>query len=348
MHNLNQMVILEVPGDLPWRYQMRSTIELMFRRNAASEKFQFSMIDAIDECGDTEPGRFLLDRYCTSRETRNGYRSGSKKTIQQYLIEHKVLHDSVIWIKGMDSKQAKTWIKFCRDYNSNAVEDGLFVLEVHDFPETSYTQGFKAIKFDTFVSSYDVQLLNSFILDNRTHYSNIWKKYVSTVAATLCGNDAEISAELLDIMDFKTQNPIDGLKLIEEGGQYSSRGADKGSSHVLAFLRKENYEELSRRIWTAQVQVLFPSIELERIEIINRYFEDIQEVLDREVVTQYDEILSKPRDVEIGTLDYLVKSFKIRMPVESDRQRIHFLHYCRNELAHMGCLPYENVVKLID
>ena len=341
LHDTN-LVILFVPDDLPWRYEMRTAIEYAFRKNASSENVLVQTIDAADDCDAQEPGNFLLDRFCTSRAIRTGYREGSTKTIQQYLIANKVLHDSIIWVKGFRPGQAEQWIKFCKGYKSTGVADGVFLLEIKDHISSGDLKTISVVRFDDWITNYDVQLLNSFILDRGQGYSINWKKYVSTLAACLCESDAEVSAELLSTTDFSVDEPCVALKRIDESGAFSSRGRDGKSNHVLALFRRGENDVLQKRIWTAQVRVLFPLIELERMKYIDYYYSDIQNVLDNEEIRQYGEVLTKPTEVEIGTLYFMVKSYKINMPSAEDRKRIETLRSYRNTIAHMGCLsPHE-------
>ena len=343
----NSIAILSVPDDLPWRYQMRSAIENNIRKSASSENIFVQTIDNADECSDQDPGKFLLERFCKSRKIRMGYREGASKTIQQYLISNGVLHDSIIWVKGFQPEQIDKWIKFCKNYKSKGIAEGMFLLEIKDCPQTSDTKSFAMVKFDELVSDYDVQLLNSFILDRAQHYSTYWKRYISTLAACLCKNDAEISAELLDVMDFMEEHPFTGLKRIVDSDYYLSRGRDPLSKHVLSLFRNNQYGALEKRIWSAQLQVLFPLIELERIDFINTYSAEIQNALDQEELRQNNDVLTRPADVEIGTLHYLIKSHRIYLPSADHRHRIEKLRQFRNTIAHMGCLTPEEIGDLL-
>ena len=97
-----------------------------------------------------------------------------------------------------------------------------------------------------------------------------------------------------------------------------------------------------------QVRVLFPLIELERIKFIDYYYSEIQNVLDNEEIRQYGEILTKPAEVEIGTLHFMVKTYKISMPSAEDRKRIETLRSYRNTIAHMGCLSPHEIKDLLE
>jgi hypothetical protein len=344
----NSLVILCVPDDLPWRYDMRSSIELEFRKAASFENVVVRTVDVADECPDQDPGRFLLERFCNSREIKMGYREGSSKTIQQYIISNGVLHDSINWVKGVNAEDATRWLRFCRNYKSKGVKEGIFLLEIKDYIQQSDFRNNAVIRFSDCVSEYDVQLLNSFILDSAQEHSNNWKKYISTLSACLCETDAEVSAEFLSSVDFTVEDPLDGLERINESGNYNSRGRDSASNHILALYREGNTKAINRRIWKAQTQVLFPIIEMERIKYIEKYYAEIETVLKNETIQQHDEVLTVPTDVELGTLCYLIWSGKMNMSSTSDRNRIKDLREYRNKIAHIGCLSPTEITALLD
>lgn len=347
-------VVLSVPADLPWRHSMRSAIHDTFRDRLDSDDVVIELLDAVDDIPeDIEPGRFILSQFASSTISR-GYREKSKNTIQEYIAAKKVLKNRVLWIKGLGGHSANQWIDFCQEYKQSSLENGLFVLEVQEqFLETDI-KSLQLIEYSSLVSNYDVQLFNSFILDAQDKHSDSWKKYIAVVAATLCETDAEISAEFLEQYDFLNQSPIDCLVSIAESQLFSRRGSDEGSTHILRYCRNGEITELEHRIWSAQVQVLFPIIELGRISIIEKWREKIQEALSFNTITQYGEVVKEAKDVELGTLCYMMKHnssdgyFILFIPDKDARDRVVFLHSCRNKLAHASCCTSEEVRQLLE
>lgn len=349
----NKMVVLKVPSDLPWRYPMRSAIQTAFNEHTDSRDIVIETIDAADRNPtNMEPGRFILQAYATST-VKAGYREKARISIQDYISDRNVIKNRIIWVKGLDEKSAAKWLQFCRGFSPRSAADGLFVLEVHgkiSAPESRYIQ---QIDFDDCVNSYDVQQFNSFLLADQTSYSTNWKRYISTVAASICGVDAEVSELLLRVVDFRTETAIDGLRRIDEIGDFDRRGDEKHADHPLWHLRADNIAELLHRIWTAQIQVLFPIIELERQKLVEKWHSTISDALKDNEVVQFGSVLTDPAEVELGTLCYMM-SYKVygdyRMlyiPEDADRERIRFLHECRNKLAHMNCCTPDEVTNLL-
>jgi len=350
----NKMVVLKVPSDLPWRHSMRGAIHTAFQERTDSSEIVIEPIDIIDDNPENiEPGRFILNRFASSLVSR-GYREKSRVSIQDYISIKGVIKNRIIWVKGLAGKTAEQWIKFVRKFSRRSVAEGLFVLEIHGDANTSETIFLKFIDFSEYVSNYDVQLFNSFVLDRQKRYSDIWKKYISTTAAMLCDIDAEISEMLLRIVDFKNKSALDGIKEISEMPEFSRRGGERSSKHVLWYFRNQEFDELQHRIWASQVQVLFPIIELERVQLVKKWRQPIQETLESNSITQYGVLLHEAIDAELGTLCYMMSCrvsgdlYMLYIPNEEDRQRFRFLHDCRNLLAHASCCTPAQVAELLN
>lgn len=351
----NKMVVLKVPSDLPWRYSMRSSIHTAFQERTDARDVVIESIDAIDDIpDDLEPGRFLLQKYAASSVAR-GYREKSKVSIQDYIAQKDVIKNRILWIKGLEGTVANIWIKFCKGFTPKTAAEGLFVLEIHGKISSSESRFIEYIDFSECVSSYDVQLFNSCVLDEDiAHGSNLWKKYISTTAAMVCDVDAEVSELLLRDVDFRKETAIDGIARISEMPDFSRRGTEDGSEHVLWLYRNNKIAELNHRIWAAQVQVLFPVIEMERIDIIEKYRDTISQALTDNYISQYGEQITNPMEVELGSLCFMMSHkqdaymYMLYIPDEADRERIRFLHECRNLLAHVSICNSDQVRQLLD
>lgn len=343
----NCTVIIDIPVDLPWRHQMRSLAEDEFRKLSGISDTIIEVVDATDDVPvDVAPGRFLLDRFAQNKEVRNGYRERSQRSIQEYIIENTVLKNRIIWVKGMLNSQVSDWLSFCRDYNSNNEENGLFVLEIQGGVHKQ-DNNMRSIRLLECISNYDVQLFSSFIVEEKSALSNVWRRYLSTATAIICDIDAEIASHLLEIIDPKKQSPLDIIMEMASWQEYSVRGADDESNHIFMHCRNNNKKELEQRLWKAQVQVLFPLIEMERIKIIESYYRELQTTIEQKHIEQYGEKITKPIQLELGTLCFLMNRYSCIRDKDA-RERISFLHKCRNHLAHAHCCSTSEVCELLD
>jgi len=246
----------------------------------------------------------------------------------------------------MLNSQVSDWLSFCRDYNSNNEENGLFVLEIQGGVHKQ-DNNMRSIRLLECISNYDVQLFSSFIVEEKSALSNVWRRYLSTATAIICDIDAEIASHLLEIIDPKKQSPLDIIMEMASWQEYSVRGADDESNHIFMHCRNNNKKELEQRLWKAQVQVLFPLIEMERIKIIESYYRELQTTIEQKHIEQYGEKITKPIQLELGTLCFLMNRYSCIRDKDA-RERISFLHKCRNHLAHAHCCSTSEVCELLD
>lgn len=344
----NHMVVLSVPTDLPWRHSMRGAIQTSFRDRLDISEIVIQPIDVVDDNPDgITPGRFILSRFASDTISR-GYRERSRVSLQDYITAKNVIKNRIVWVKGLRGIAAEHWINFCRGFRPGVIQDGLFVLEVQGEICQTEMKPLELINFGDYVSNYDVQLFNSFVLDKQNKYPDIWKKYIASVVASLCDTDAEVSAELLETVDFRRQSVIEGINSIAKSPKFARRGAEENSNHVLWYSRNGNISELEHRLWSAQLQVLFPIIEMERVSLIEKWHDKIQDALNENDIKWFDEPLFDAMDVELGALRYMMKQGLLYIPDEADRHWISFLRDCRNQLAHVSCCNTNQVECLLN
>ena len=348
-----KMVVLAVPADLPWHHSMLATIHTALQERLDNSEIVIQPIDIRSDNPDgSEPGRFILNKFA-STAVSHGYREKSSISIQEYITTKNVIRNCIIWVEGLNENNSARWIQFCRGFKQKTLQDGLFVLEIQGKVRQADFRPLELVVYNNNVSSYDVQLFNGFILDEQNRYSDIWKKYIATVAAAICDTDAEISSILIDTADFEEQPVLEAVDEIAGMPYYEERGLEGSSGHVLWHCRNKNTAELEHRLWSAQVQVLFPLIELERISLIEKWRDKIQEALDKNNITQYNELITDASDVELGCLCYMMKQrtddgfYVVYIPDEEERNWISFLHECRNRLAHADCCTPEQINRLL-
>lgn len=363
LHNKSS-VCLFVPDDLPWRYEMRACIETGMHQFPEMESFCVEFIDVEDECADiTDVGRYLLERYALPAVAA-GYRG--RETMQKYMLDKQVLANRVFWIKGMNPGQERLWLQFCRDYSAINDSDGRFVLEARWSDKENERRNLTVIRYDDNVRPYDLTLFNSIYLTREKEANSpIWQQYTATMCTLLCSTDAETSQTLLERCDFTSEEPIAGLQAIVDDGMYPRRG-ESNSQHILNLIRQENTAVIDNQIWKAQLQVLFPLIEIERVSFVEKYRERLQEAISEkyydyrygysQLVYQFGDKIDSPDDVELGTIYRMTKlkraadesQYLLYIPEEQSRSRIELLHRVRNSLAHGENCPIEQVAEFVN
>ncbi len=349
-----RMALAAVPDDLPWRQSMRSEILARIREGSASSDTYIETVDAQEDCPDPATiGTFLLERF-GSRQVAGSWRPRSGKSIQRYLADNRVLAGKILWIKGIAPGQAPAWTAFCRGFGRPSPETGLFVVECAESVPDDARSCFAVVDFARYVSGFDVQMLAALGLARQEQpLPKLWQRYAAATAAQLAGFDAELAEALLDpectasAACWRSQDPLDMLARIADWPAFARRGRGPGSRHALAHLRLGRPDELAKRVWTAQIQVLFPIIEMQRTRLVDHLRPQLEEALDRLRVEQFGARLDSPDELEFGTLVYLLAlrtpegEREVYVPDEALRETVHSLRDARNLLAHrhQRCTP---------
>ena len=363
LHNKSS-VCLVVPDDLPWRDEMRASIETGMHQMPDMESFYVEFIDVEDECPDiADVGRYLMEKYALP-EIAAGYRGREK--LQKYILDKQVLDNRVLWIKGMNASQEKRWLQFCRDYVPVKDSDGRFVLEARWTDKENERRNLAVIRYGDTIKRYDLTLFNSIYLNReKGAYSAIWQQYAAVMCALLCNTDAETSQAFMETCDFTAEEPIIGMRKIAADGAYLRRG-ESNDQHILSLVRKENMSVIDTQIWKAQLQVLFPLLEIERVSFVGLYHQQIHEALGEcyydfktgrsQLIYQFGDVISNPDDAELGTIYRMTKlkryadtsQYLLYIPDEKSRSRIELLHDLRNALAHGEPCAIDKVAEFIN
>ena len=300
------------------------------------------------------PFQFLLERYAL-RDVALRYRESMDP--QEFLVEQGVLKIRIVWLKGADEKDVRSWVAFLSTWKARSQTDGLFVCEVPASAAGSLASvvrdNVELIDYDEFVSDYSVSLFNGMLVDERAARgtTNLEQRYLEALLTSLCGRDVEVSEALADDLGALRDDPIaatmDTARFFEP-----ERGADE-KDHVLTLVRSDEREALEHRVWAAQIEVLFPLIETMRLNVIEALRPELEELVAQGRVHQYDERVERVEDVELGTLIYLMTRHKegdermLYVPDHVLRDKIHLLRACRNNLAHISVCPSEQVCNLL-
>lgn len=266
----------------------------------------------------------------------------------------------------MNASQEKRWLQFCRDYVPVKDSDGRFVLEARWTDKENERRNLAVIRYGDTIKRYDLTLFNSIYLNReKGTYSAIWQQYAAVMCALLCNTDAETSQAFMDTCDFTAEEPIIGMRKIAADGAYLRR-AESSSLHILSLVRKESISAIDAQIWKAQLQVLFPLLEIERVSFIKRYRKQVQEALGEkyhdfrtgrpQYIYQFGETVSDPDNAELGTIYRMTKlrrdadayQYLLYIPDEQSRSRIELLHDLRNSLAHGNTCAIDKVIEFIN
>ena len=157
---LENSVVLNFPGDVPWRSVFISMLQNSLHQTSATR--DFLVIEAPyerDPKKRMEPGEFILKNHCEQWDYDNYWPT---QTYGQYLASKPVtLHQMYIYVKGIHRDECEAWFQFVRDYLESFPENAqhaVFLLEVQCSSVSGYRQ-LTFLNYQDYVSDYDGLML---------------------------------------------------------------------------------------------------------------------------------------------------------------------------------------------
>ena len=325
----NKSVALRSGIGLPWRGVLRDMLMEQIRRRGQDDLYLEYL---APEPGD-DPAETLLRNYGPV-DVRNGYRVASGQKLNEYMLEKGALSSLIVWVKV--SGNAKPWLDFARNWNAKSLSDGLLILEAGPSLPAVPGKRVTVMEYDKYIDKYDILLFSGIIAAERRGYNISEKLYVSNLAAALCEGDAEAAAARIDGGDLLNADPA-------ESGLAGTAGASA-----------------PHRVWEAQIQTIFPLLELSRRAFIEKHRAPLEDALEyfrsaEGALKQFDVEVTSADDLELGTIFWIMRRRKADnpaeyvcyIPAETERERIGLLHRMRNALAHCGPCDAADVRKFL-
>lgn len=264
----------------------------------------------------------------------------------RFLKEQKVFAGSVVWINARETQSWTELRRFLSDYRSRDLEqEGGFVVELSMEQEIPMhlAKHIEILPCRKYVYKNDIRLFASILVSKYSRPDRAMWEYAAALSAELVGQNVELIPEFLQLMDFTK----DDAKTV-----FLSMGADSSE------------KDIETQVWKAQLQAVFPMIEMERIRITGLYSDLIDQALAAEYwdpqnersgyVTQRGELgyeeVKAPTELELGTMVRMMSLKRnedrnqnlLVFPEPSLRSWIIALTNCRNKLAHhIVCTPGE-------
>lgn len=321
---------------LPFYPQFQDTVHDRFQD--VNREIQLLTLDLSAYEGQQEVDLFFLDAVA-DRDQVSKYRRSEK--VVDFLEKHKIIYWKLLWIEGISQQYQKEWETFFRSFSSSLLADSYVVLPWKESYYVTEAQRFKILEYEKIVHYHDTRLYCHLLLHRSEGEKGSY--YFSSVASHLAGNDGELAQFLLDIPDFFEVETVSLLEEHLENYLYGYEPEDFGASH---FISNQNPEYIKKCLWYAQLEVLFPMIELTHRGILKEWEEDIAEYLERYPVEQFHVEIKHPNELELGTLFYIRKN--IPAFDEALHEEIEFLRKCRNLIAHGDICRMEDVKRLLD
>lgn len=254
----------------------------------------------------------------------------------------------VVWVECRGSEEAAPWLRLTREYSAEAGSAGsdsprLCILcsglrEGH-LPRPEVLLGVR--RYAESVSPLDTLLFTSRLLEGSEQRSPVLRLLRSAIAAEVAGTDPALAYHLASA---SLECLLDPHKvLVDRATELGWVGADEktgdqepdrsetwhGQSrlHSSAVVLAGNRQELSRRIWRAQVQVLFPYLEELRVSLV----EELRGRIRLPVVSDGREVFDL-QDLELAQLRDQARKSRVSKQLQDTLDNA---AYVRNRIAHL-------------
>ncbi len=253
----------------------------------------------------------------------------------------------VLWIARRESAATQTWLRFLQEFDRHArngpVGHPIICLSVTRERATERIEvdaaSITVRQWRDVVDLHDTEFFLRERLRSRIR-SPLLRELSVAVCAEVAGTDVELAARLSSLTLEGLLTPTEVLvamagergwtpSLASEpcwrmGTLETVEGRDRPHSCTLAVLG--HAEELHRRIWRAEVGVLFPFIEEQRVRLLDT----LDHLLSVPFYTRFDVILDV-RDLEIG---HILHQARTRRAAPDIVERLRVLTNMRHSLAH--------------
>lgn len=329
-----KIVLLKYSFPLPFLAQLQDTIyDHLLEKN---REIQILFLDLSGYTGDVSIDFYFLKQVSESSQI-DQYRSSEK--VVNFLEKHRIIQSKFIWVEGISAQYQKEWQNFFRSFPSSLLEESFLVVPWNELFYLKEAQRFQILEYRKMVHYHDTRLFCHLLIHQSMGEKSSY--YFSSVASHMSGSDGELAEFLLSNTNFYQENPITFVEQNIERYLQGYEEEDFDKNHLVSCI---NNHGLKNRVWNAQVEVLFPHIELYYRSIIKQWETDIAGYLSEYEVVQFNVVLTEPYEVELGTLHYL--SQKITTFDQTTCNHIDFLRQCRNFIAHGNLCSIAEVNRL--
>lgn len=352
-------VILRHPGFLPWQDMLRDlthcvTDTIVIDRPVKKDEIIPKILEQF-------PQKYAI-----------GCPPVYKNQVEYVKSQH-IFQGSTIWINIQNKASVDQIIRFVSDYRGDDYDKyGAFVLAVSaEMAIPTVSDRVEVICYQDYVRSNSLRLFSSLLVEDIPSIPENMREYVAIVIASVCAPDPELIPALMEeALEVFCEMPDEVLRRMweDEKFQYLDRNFSNLCNHPFALFQNENSEAFQDRIWRAQLQTLFPEIEVERTDIVKNHYSDIQEALHTQYWDKKNKkfryitdpvnhcMIDSPYDAEIGVLAFMLTVYRDQeeteklwyLPEQETRERISFLRMCRNSLAHITPCSPDWVARLLE
>jgi hypothetical protein len=313
-------IILTMNESLPWNNELRNVIE---RQESFSNRTMY-VIDYSDVNSENRSLDLnLLDMIAGDRPTDDYL--PHVESLAQYVTKKGFMDSRVLWIQGIPGKHIKSVISTIKKIKSHG---GIFIVENTNWIDVNnrdIPNNYTVIRTDSYISQEDIRLFVHKLCNGKKLPMRV-TRYAVSVISSLYEFDVESVSELIDAIPLESQGTIDMIEMIHHNFL---------DTHVQR-----------RKLWHGQIEALFPMIEEERVEFIEKHRSVLESIMPES--DPFGNVLEQAVDMDIGVLYHVLSQHRSHDVVENhvkgrEFHRIELLRNMRNRLAHVQACKAEDV-----
>lgn len=272
-------------------------------------------------------GKYLFEHYCPAeRQNRFAPKEGYAKFIAAECGPS--IGDYYIWIYGIDKKSDDDKIMdFVAEYSESPSkhEKAVFIVESSYKGKKKGKKNIGVLEQESGITQYDMALYAMELLGD-SKLQDETRRYIAELSANISGTNPKLCVACVNRTQEILENPEAGVLKATE---------DAGCQNII------DPDRIKKQIWESQIRIFYPTIETERLELVNKYRRQIEHQLPAQM--PFGEIVTEADMAELGMLKSMKDTTKIIMEQE-DAKRIDVLWSVRNALAHLKILEDVSVL----
>ena len=324
-------VVLQLPKYVPWYDTFFDVIseELV----TAGMQRELRELKSNQE----DPGEQIKEKFC-KKDVRSSHRGGI--SVATFIAEqNSTLHNSLVWITGLEEKEVRLWADFIKEYYKARPKErsrAQFVLELRGVNNGLSVTNSKTLSFNTDISAYD-KFTFCALISSEAIIESFLKPYLAELVSTVCSDDIELCAACVGKGIEFAKNPDQCLKEIAVEETRSD-----GSSYEIT----EVLENLEHNIWKSQIRFAFPLLEEFRSRFVQSHRREISALLP--VTNTFDEVINSPEEAELSLLLAMASNGMIQMKTNDELPKLRHHKQMRDSLAHLKPIDLDEVILLVN